>query len=247
VEPNYESVSSVNLDQMLIKSLAHRLGRQYCQRICVGEYESQQPKINERPIEFRYVFEQLARFHPTTVLDVGTGTTALPHLMRNCGFVVTAIDNIQDYWPEGMFNRHYHVRNDDITKTQLGERFDFITCISVLEHIPARRVAVRNMLRLLNPGGHLVMTFPFNETTYQEDVFKRPESPQVFKNLPYVCQVFCRRDIDEWIEDSQCVLLSQEYWQCYTGDLWTFGDFVLPFRRVEPGEKSQLTCIVLEK
>jgi 2-polyprenyl-3-methyl-5-hydroxy-6-metoxy-1,4-benzoquinol methylase len=231
----------------LFKSLAHQAGKQYCQQICLSEFETQQRKINERPIEFRFVFEQLTRYNPTTVLDVGTGTTALPHLMRNCGFLVTAIDNIRDYWPEGMFNRHFHVRNDDITKTDILERFDLVTCISVLEHIPSYDTAVKNMLKLLNPGGHLVMTFPFNESDYQEDVFKLPEAPDIFKNLPYVCQVFCRRDIGRWLSDGGCRLTTQEYWQCYTGELWTFGDFVLPFREMEAGEQSQLTCIVIEK
>jgi SAM-dependent methyltransferase len=230
-----------------LKPLVHSLGQQYCEKICASEYESQQRKINERPVEFRFVFEQLTRWNPETVLDVGTGTTALPHLMRNCGFLVTAIDNIQDYWPDGMFNRHYHVVNDDITNTQLQRRFDLITCISVLEHITAHQSAVRNMMKLLKPGGHLVMTFPYNESTYYQDVFKLPGSPSIFKDLPYVCQVYCRQNINEWLAGSDSKLVTQEYWQCYTGELWTFGDFVLPFRQVKRDEKHQLTCIVIEK
>jgi SAM-dependent methyltransferase len=230
-----------------LKPLVHSLGQQYCEKVCFSEYESQQRKINERPIEFRFAFEQLTRFNPETVLDVGTGTTALPHLMRNCGFLVTAIDNIEDYWPEGMFNRHYHVVNDDITKTQVQSRFDLVTCISVLEHIPSHRLAVRNMLNLLNPGGHLVMTFPYNEAAYHEDVFKMEASPLIFKGLPYVCQVYCRRNIDEWLTEGGGTLVTQEYWQCYTGELWTFGDFVLPFRQVRSDDLHQLTCVVIEK
>lgn len=199
-----------------LKPLVHSLGQQYCETICASECESQQRKINERPIEFRFVFEQLTRWHPESVLNVGTGTTALPHLMRNCGFLVTAIDNIRDYWPEGMFNRHYHVVNGDITNTQLQRRFDLVTCISVLEHIPAHRLAVRNMLKLLPPP---TMTCPYNESKYYPDVFEMPGAPEIYNGLPYVCQVYSRQNINEWLADNDGKLVTQEYWQCYSGEL----------------------------
>ena len=38
--------------------------------------------------------------------------------------------------------------------------FDLITCISVLEHIPADREAVERMWSLLRPGGRLILTLP---------------------------------------------------------------------------------------
>ena len=77
----------------------------------------------------------------------------MPHLMRNCGFLVTAIDNIKDYWHHGMTNRHYHVINDDITRSCLDGPFDLVSCISVLEHIPYHQKAIENIFRLLKPGG----------------------------------------------------------------------------------------------
>ena len=40
------------------------------------------------------------------------------------------------------------------------ETFDLITCISVLEHIPADREAVEVMWLLLRPGGRLIFTLP---------------------------------------------------------------------------------------
>jgi SAM-dependent methyltransferase len=40
------------------------------------------------------------------------------------------------------------------------ETFDLITCISVLEHIPADREAVEAMWLLLRPGGRLILTLP---------------------------------------------------------------------------------------
>jgi SAM-dependent methyltransferase len=41
-----------------------------------------------------------------------------------------------------------------------AETFDLITCISVLEHIPADREALDKMWSLLRPGGRLILTLP---------------------------------------------------------------------------------------
>jgi SAM-dependent methyltransferase len=41
-----------------------------------------------------------------------------------------------------------------------AESFDLITCISVLEHIPADKNAVAVMWSLLRPGGRLILTLP---------------------------------------------------------------------------------------
>jgi 2-polyprenyl-3-methyl-5-hydroxy-6-metoxy-1,4-benzoquinol methylase len=109
------------------------------------------------------LLKKLTEIYPHNVLDVGTGITSLPQLIRNCGYHVTAIDNIRDYWPTGMVNRHYYVINDDITNTQLVKKFDLVTCVSVLEHIDKCDDAIRNMFSLLNPEGHLILTFPYTE------------------------------------------------------------------------------------
>ena len=80
-----------------LKSAFHRAGGWYIQRICTAEDERQTFSYhNERPIEYRFSLQVMAENRPKTVLDVGAGTTAWPHLLRNCGFVVTAIDNVRD-------------------------------------------------------------------------------------------------------------------------------------------------------
>jgi SAM-dependent methyltransferase len=231
----------------LVKRPIHKFGKWYTEKLCRTEYEHQEfLRRNERPIEFRFVFDQLARVCPTSVLDVGTGDTSLPHLIRTCGFVVTASDNVKDYWPEGMFNRHFHVKNDDITQTRLTEKFDFITCISVLEHIKDHSSAVGSMLSLLNPGGHLAITAPYNENKYLEDVYRLPGAGYGQDN-PYVCQVYSRKEVDSWLAASGCQIAAQEYWQFFSGEFWTFGEQLCPPLQVDKTEKHQLTCLLIEK
>ena len=230
-----------------LKSVIRRLGSAYVRRVIAAEYSEQTfCGVNERPIEFAFLLRQLVAAWPKTVLDVGTGLTSLPHLLRTCGFIVTATDNIEDYWPSGMVNRHYHIVNDDITKSSLAGSYDAITCISVLEHIQASREAVRSMYKLLSPGGRLVLTCPYNERKYAKNVYALPES-RVTERFPFVTQAYSRAQVNTWLVDSPFELLEQEYWQFFEGEYWTCGERVLPPRRVGVDDRHQLTCLLLGK
>lgn len=230
-----------------IKSIAKNMLNRYPQWISKREFESQVfTRFNERPIEFGFVFRKLQEIYPRKVLDVGTGTTALPHLMSNCGFLVTAIDNVRDYWPSGMLNRHYHVIDDDITDSRLKETFDLITCISVLEHIEQADQAVRNMFSLLNPNGHLLMTFPYNEKSYVKNVYDLPGS-SYGRGLSYITQSYSRTELERWTWENHAVIMDQEYWQCWEGDHWTVGRQIVPPRKVTVNDKHQLTSIHMQK
>ena len=229
------------------KSLIHRVGMSYVQKVCAREYGAQTfSAVNERPIEFSFVFRQLVAFWPKKILDVGTGMTALPHLMRNCGFHVTATDNIKDYWPKGMVNRHYHVINDDITHTTLAATYDVITCISVLEHIQEHREAIKSMYGLLAPGGRLILTCPYSEDEYVQNVYAHPES-SVTEKFPFITQAFSRNEINSWLVDVPFELLEQEYWQFFDGKFWTCGERIKPPKHAGVHERHQLTCLLFGK
>jgi 2-polyprenyl-3-methyl-5-hydroxy-6-metoxy-1,4-benzoquinol methylase len=207
--------------------------------------------INERPIEYGFVFNQLTSLCPAEVLDVGTGTSALPHLMANCGFRVTAIDKVEGYWSKGYwsnrsFNRHYYVIKDDIANPRINKQFDLITCISVLEHIPDHKGAIRGMFGLLRSGGHLTLTFPYNETTYKANAYDLPES-SYGQNAPYICQIFSRAEINRWMEDTPCEILQQEYYDCFYGPYWSCGERKLPPIKTTASERHHLTLLLMQK
>lgn len=212
------------------------------------EYRHQRFKRhNERAVEFAFVFRKLSEVCPHEALDVGTGTTALPHLMRNCGPLVTAIDNVTDYWPHGLVNRHYHVIDDDITEPTLTARFDLITCISVLEHIEAADRAVASMLGLLRLGGHLLLTFPYTEDSYVRSVYDLPGSTNVLERS-YITQSFSRANVDRWLEATPGArLIEQEYWRFWTGDHWTVGEKVLPPQRATADSSHQISCLHIQR
>ncbi len=232
----------------ILKSFIHKFGRWYCNEICRLEFFHQSfIRINERPIELSFVFRQLMQTCPQKVLDVGTGTTALPHVIRNCGFLVTATDNVKDYWPSGMFNRHYYVMNDDITNTRINDRYDFISCVSVLEHVEAYDKAITNMFKLLQPNGHLLLTFPYNENQYVPNAYKLPGAVLYGRDDPSTCQIFSRNEINRWLEHDQGRIVEQEYWQFWEGEFWRCGSQILPPLQVDKHKRHQLTCLLIQK
>ena len=227
------------------EALLHEFGKWCCQEICKSEYQSQKTSnINERPAEYQFVFKALARVCPTTVLDIGTGKTALPHLIRTCGHKVTAIDNINDYWPEGMFNRHFHIIHDDITETKLKDTFDFISCVSVLEHIKDYDKAVRSIFNLLRPNGHAVITFPYNEEQFIENAYELPEAGYG-QNAPYICRIFSRKELDRWLKENNAIIVEQEYWRVFNGEFWTYDGRCYPLSIVRKNERHHLTCVLI--
>jgi len=65
-----------------VKAIVHRLGSWYWNEVCRREYESQDRKVNERPVEFHFVFDQLSKSSVRSVLDVGTDCQISAHRAR---------------------------------------------------------------------------------------------------------------------------------------------------------------------
>jgi 2-polyprenyl-3-methyl-5-hydroxy-6-metoxy-1,4-benzoquinol methylase len=229
------------------KAIVRQAGNWYIRRVCGAESAAQKfAHHNERPIEYRFALESLARVRPQTVLDVGTGTTAWPHLLRNCGFVVTAIDNVRDYWSAGMVNRHWTVRDVDITRPGDFEGpFDAVTCISVIEHIEDHLGAVRNMLRLLGPGGLLIITTPYNHREPCPNVYQRPDA-LYGRNQPYICRSHSAQEIARW-EELGARLRRRELWRLFSGPVWATGSRVVWERAESEDMPHQLGCFEFEK
>jgi len=215
--------------------------------VLLREFKNQKySRYNERPVEYGFVFKKLAELAPRNVLDVGTGTSALPHLIMNCGAEVDATDNIKDYWPRGLFNRHFWIINDSITESGLSKKYELITCISTLEHIIAFDDAIKNMVRLLADGGSLILTFPFTDNEYIQNCYELEDSAYGQGNA-YITQSFNRKTIKNWCEEFGLKIEDQEYWKYWTGDYWTQGTQIIPPIKSRERENYQLTCLHLSK
>lgn len=224
---------------------AARLGQLPLRRKLREEAGRPHFELNERAVEYSFALGALGEVKGRNVLDVGTGKSAWPHLMATCGFIVKAVDNYGSYWRAPMVNRHFHVINEDITEPTLSERFDAVTCISVLEHIPEHRAAVSGMLGLLRSGGRLILTFPYNERCYHPNAYRHPDAGYG-RHLPYIAQIYSREELDQWLADSGATLLSQELYEVFTGELWTQGERLHPPRPSSAEKPHHLACVVLE-
>jgi len=230
-----------------LKNPPGSVGKALLRKMLYGEYKAQSYSPNERSIEYGFVFNMITRLGPKSILDVGTGKSSLPHLMQICGLEVTAIDNIYDYWPKlGMFNRHYYVIDHDITKLSMQKKFDMVTCISTLEHIAQFDQAVKHMADQLSPLGHLILTCPYNEKRYVDNVYRLPGSCGRV-DVGYICQAFSKGQFNSWERDFGLEVVEQHYWQCFTGEFWSQGSHVLPPRQVSTQDSHQLTCVLLRK
>ncbi len=232
----------------ILRQAIHRAGCWYLRKVCQSEAENQKfSHHNERSIEYGFALRAIAIGQPQTILDVGTGTTAWPNLLRNCGSVVTAIDNVRDYWTNGMVNRHWMVEDVDISKPGafIGKRFDAVTCISVLEHIVDHENAIRNMLRMLEKDGILILTCPFNHSQFVENVYRRPDA-LYGQSVPYICRSYSAVQLEGWLSLG-ARLESRELWRLFSGPVWATGQRI-PWERAESEEHPhQLGCFVLRK
>lgn len=233
---------------MTTYNLIYDEGPRYVSFMNINEYrrnvENTQRK-NERPVECSFVFKYLAKFNPETILDVGTGISALPAMMSQCGYKVTAIDNIVDYWKAGCENRHYLVMDGDITNVKFKSKYDFITCISTLEHIKKYKEAFHNMISALKSTGKLIITCPYNEDEYIDNVYKLKDSIHNKKIKLYVSQAFSREKVDELLARENCYIIEQEYWQYYSGKFWSCGEPIFPPNKVDSTISHQMTCVLI--
>lgn len=102
------------------------------------------------------------------------------------------------------------------------------------------------MLSLLNPGGHLVVTFPYNESQYVPNVYEHPGS-SVRERQSFITQAFSRAEVSSWLSDGEAELLEQEYWQFFTGEVWTCGERICPPVRSTRTGPHQISCLLVRK
>ena len=105
---------------------------------------------------------------------------------------------------------------------------------------------MKSMYELLNPGGRLILTCPYNESTYVPNVYKLSDS-SVRDDLSFATQAFSRKELDGWLSDSTFELLEQEYWQFFAGEFWTCGEKLAHPARVSRESRHQLCCLSFVK
>ena len=229
----------------IILKIYNFIAKKYLSPLLKIEQKKGPSKINERATEYSFSFKHIQRLCTGKLLDIGPGKSSWPHILWNCGFQVMAIDKIDGYW-NSFFNRHYKIVIDDITDPKTTEKFQFVTCLSVLEHIPDHRLAMINMHKLLEKDGYLILTFPYNENEYHENIYKHPQAGYG-QDANFITQIYSRNEVNEWLKDTSFEIIDQEYYQVFTGALWTLGERIAPCIKTSNIDLHHLTCILLQK
>lgn len=99
------------------------------------------------------------------VLDVGAGPGPYRKYFAHCEY------RTQDFGQEpGTIGRYAKLDYEsDITAIPVPDAsFDVILCTEVLEHVPEPILAIKEIARILKPGGRLFMTAPLGSWLHQE-------------------------------------------------------------------------------
>ena len=157
------------------------------------------PSSYWRTMEFAYVYRQLRLPAGARVLDIGSPKELALILARRRRYAVTATDLL----PEPVELARRYAQAQDIegdgaglvrAETQDGraltypdDHFDAAFAVSVLEHIPGDgdTAAIREMVRVVRPGGLVVVTTPY-DLRYREDSVRgsfsgRPEESTIWE------------------------------------------------------------------
>ena len=116
-------------------------------------------------------------------LDAGCGVTPLAHALAGrgvrsygCDYSDRVIQGLRRLDMASVYGTPVVHSCEDLTALSYpSDYFDAISCISVLEHIPAPhdQTAVKELLRVLKPGGVLVVTVDFEPTGHSSAHYQR--------------------------------------------------------------------------
>jgi len=110
-----------------------------------------------------WVQEQIAYLPAgTKVLDVGAGTCPYRQNFAHCEYVTQDLAQTP-----GLRYGEIDIISDLCAIPVADESFDAILCTEVLEHVPDPIAALREMARVLRPGGKLILTAPLGSGLHQ--------------------------------------------------------------------------------
>jgi 2-polyprenyl-3-methyl-5-hydroxy-6-metoxy-1,4-benzoquinol methylase len=107
-----------------------------------------------------------------TALDVGCGTAigSLMLLRANRTVVATDIDPQMVVWAQEMWGHLLLVSHETIEQTVAHRvRYDLVTCIEVIEHVPNPTALLTGLKACVAPGGALVLSTLNHNSQYRKN------------------------------------------------------------------------------
>ena len=124
-----------------------------------GEFK---PLHRINPLRLGYITERAGGLFGKTVLDVGCGGGILSESMARQGATVTGLDmGAEPLQVARLHALESGVELDYVQETveehaaKHPEKYDVVTCMEMLEHVPDPASVVKACARLVKPGGHV--------------------------------------------------------------------------------------------
>jgi len=117
----------------------------------------------------RWMTEQACRVpEGSRVLDVGAGSSPYRRLFAHCDYRTQDFAQLEDeQLRHGGYGPIDYV--SDATAIPVPDAsFDLVLCTEMLEHVPEPIRVVRELARVLKPGGRLLLTAPLGSGLHQE-------------------------------------------------------------------------------
>jgi 2-polyprenyl-3-methyl-5-hydroxy-6-metoxy-1,4-benzoquinol methylase len=115
---------------------------------------------------YRYANELLSKLPPskkdgTDALDVGCGVGEFMGMLRDLGFKVEGIDGSQEQM-DTVASMGFEGRVADLEDGLPfpNESFGLVTCLELIEHIAGAEDLLKEVYRVLHPGGYLLLSTP---------------------------------------------------------------------------------------
>lgn len=122
------------------------------------------PLHDLNPVRLAYVRDRI-RLAGAAVLDVGCGGGLLSEALAREGAAVTGIDLAPDVLEVAKLHLHesgvavtYREISAEALASEAAGRFDAITCMEMLEHVPDPRPVLEACMAMLKPGGRLFLS-----------------------------------------------------------------------------------------
>ena len=126
-----------------------------------GEFK---PLHKLNPVRARYVQER-ATLKQARALDVGCGGGLLSESLARAGATVTAIDLAPTMVETARLHAldsglaiDYRVQSADMLLASHAAKFDVITCMEMLEHVPDPSITIDVLAKLVRPGGDIFIS-----------------------------------------------------------------------------------------
>ncbi|MBE0364045.1 2-polyprenyl-6-hydroxyphenyl methylase / 3-demethylubiquinone-9 3-methyltransferase [Pseudoalteromonas ulvae UL12] len=169
------------------------------------------PLHDINPLRLDFIMDKTNGLFDLTTLDVGCGGGILSESMARMGAKVTGIDmgleplNVAKLHAiEAGVKLDYQQTTAEEFAAQHPARFDVVTCMEMLEHVPEPESVIASVANLVKPGGHVF--FSTLNKTIKSYLFAILGAEKILKMVPDGTH-----DHDKFIRPAQLIAWAEAY------------------------------------